>query len=120
MNESILIKLAQKASKDNSLIAWLVEIYRKSENKSWEQTSQDLGITSVQLARLSLCTRPRETNFAADILQTASYVGIDRGKLIRFVRHTEAIEVMKSNRNSQWLLAARDENPDPNDADGEH
>ncbi len=119
MNNSAQIRLAQRASQNKSLVARLVAIHLESERQSWDEAAEALGISSDQLARLSLCNRPRDTKFMEDIAQIAGYVKVNRNTLVHFIRHTEALEQMQTSDQNQWLMAARDNDSEIDDDSGD-
>ena len=86
-------KLAQRASKDTSLVACLIDSYSESMNLRWEEIANFLWIDIHTLAKLALCRRPRPTSYSEDISQVADYIGMDPNQLKDFIRNAEVASV---------------------------
>ena len=121
MTENLLVQMAQKARQNSALFAPLIADFGEKEEMEWHEIAAYLGIDELSLARLALCRRPRETNLIEDLTQIGNYVNIDRQLLLRFFRRAESLEAFSKNSeaNSQWLIAARDEDSSADDDQSE-
>ena len=85
----ILIKAAQKATQNTTLLAALIQTYGRRHNLTWEQIAQELNLNMEQLAQLALCRRPRSSLFNQDVKQITAYVGIKKATLTQFLQRAE-------------------------------
>jgi hypothetical protein len=91
MNQT-LIRMAQRAEKDVSLLASFISQYRERKGLSWDEVARQLHLDAVQLARLALCHAPRKSCYSEDISQIAAYVGMDHAALKRFLHPAEELQ----------------------------
>ena len=117
---SMTLKLAQRASKDTTLMASLIDRFGEKENLRWEEIANRLWIDENSLAKLALCRRPRPSNYSEDVAQMAGYVGLDQENLTQFISNAEVANVqprrkakpIRRNENKSlfkrfaWVIAA--------------
>jgi anti-sigma-K factor RskA len=103
MNNELLIRMAQRASEDDELLASAISRFARDEGLDWNQVANRLRIDPVALAELALCRRPRAKLFVEDIADVADYVGISRRVLADLVRHDEVLESRPSGPPA-WLV----------------
>lgn len=89
MMNHLMIKMAQRASRDKTLFAALIEASSQRHNKTWEQIAQELNLEMEQLVKLALCKRPRPLMLAQDVMQIVTYVGINKTTLSQFMQQAE-------------------------------
>jgi hypothetical protein len=102
----LLIKMAQQASEDSALLASLIEQYAHREETSWPEIAARLEIKMTQLAKLALCRRPRQAMFHEDVARIATYTGVNKTILVRFVQQTKLPQphpVARSGRKSLFI-----------------
>jgi len=94
-------------------LGWVLAQYSKLENIAEPDLAKILGTTSHDLARLSLCLRPRANCFAEDVEHISATFNLDAGRLAQVVRFVESMEAMASpdastvSAESGLLMAAR-------------
>lgn len=96
-------------------IAGLVTAWRKAFPE--QEPTAALACRSGAVTELSLCLRPREGRWLADVVEISRAVGIDPDLLTGFLRTCEAIERLGDahpvgEESSGRLLAARDRDED--------
>jgi hypothetical protein len=94
----LLARAAGRAATRPEYLGWILARYAEVEAKSDEQVAEMLGASVQDLYRLRLCLRPRLESFAADVQQIAGKFELDAGDLARVIRHVEALEGMKEDR----------------------
>jgi hypothetical protein len=97
MMQSVMLKMAQRASQDPALIAHLIDRYGERNKLRWEEVSNQLWIDHPRLAKLALCRRPRPAKFKEDIAQIADYTGINKELLSTFIRDAEVASIELTN-----------------------
>ncbi len=105
-----LLKMAVRASKDPTLLASQLDQIAKQENRTWQEIASQLGIDEMQLAKLALCRRPEVKRYDAEVKQIATYVGMERVVLDRFLsRHSrtqsERARVQPAKRLPRWNIS---------------
>ena len=120
-----LTRLAHRLSNDIEFMAGVLTIYSVQEQLSEQELANLLEISTEKLSTLALCKSPQSSkpDFANQVKQIASYVGVDTIRLANLIRQVEAIEVIKnlpgkvtcqetvnnqSTKEFGWLSAARD------------
>ncbi len=102
----LLMQMAQRASKNPSLLASLIERQASKEGLSWDEMATQLQITPEQLAKLALCRRPNHTTYTQDIVQLTNYTGIDRATLVQFIHLVSGNQFAKTpSRKSSYQSA---------------
>lgn len=109
-----LTRAAQRASRSNRLIGSLLPAWERAFGQTPEAY---LAIAPASLTVLSLCTRPRPDNWAADIAELEATCGIDAARLSSFLRQALSIEALASapavgDLVDGRLMAARDRTED--------
>lgn len=85
-----LIKMAQAASSDTSLLASKITQYQEKSGFSWAEIAAELRIDPVKLAKLALCRVPRTSSFSKDTHRIAAYVGMSTHLLQEFLHQKES------------------------------
>ncbi|MBX3058208.1 MAG: FecR domain-containing protein [Anaerolineae bacterium] len=83
---TLLLKMAQRASDDHSLMASVIQTHARQHQLTWPQVAAELTIEEEQLARLALCRRPNGQATAEEIRQIAAYVDMSSTELAAFIR----------------------------------
>lgn len=96
--DTLLLKMAQRASDDSSLMASLIQVHARQHELTWSQVAAELTLDEEQLARLALCRRPNGQSTSDEIQQMAAYVDMSSTELTTFIRR---------NSNSDTQTAAR-------------
>lgn len=86
----VLIKMAQAAAKNSTLLAYLIENRCQQQNITWAQLAAELQISEAQLAKLALCRQPGNRNFKSDVTQAARHAKMDAQTLTRFLQPDSA------------------------------
>ncbi len=86
--DTLLLKMAQHASHDNTLMASLIQVHAQQHNLTWAQVAAELTLDEEQLTRLALCRRPNGHNTEAEVQQIAAYVDMSSAELTTFIRRT--------------------------------
>ncbi|MCA9972428.1 MAG: FecR domain-containing protein [Anaerolineales bacterium] len=81
-----LLRMAQQAGKNEQLLGSLVHAYSQGTGQSWSEIAAELAISSEQLARLALCSRPAS---GSDVAQIAQHAGMGQHQLTQFIRRAE-------------------------------
>jgi hypothetical protein len=124
----ILAYAANRAKAHPHYLGWMLARYSTLENIAEPDLAQILGITSHDLARLSLCLRPRADCFAEDVEHISATFNLDAGRLAQIVRFVESVEAMADSDTSTvsaesgLLMAARSrrQNRQRQDKEGPH
>jgi hypothetical protein len=109
----ILAYAANRAKAHPHYLGWVLARYSTLENIAEPDLAKILGTTSDDLARLSLCLRPRADCFAEDVEHISATFNVDAGRLAQVVRFVESMEAMASPDTSAvsaeagLLMAAR-------------
>jgi hypothetical protein len=103
----LMRNMAQRASRDRSLMASLIARYSENKNLQWDGIAAQLWIDNAKLAKLALCRRPTKSNFSAEIAQIVDYVGVDREKLLDFIRTAESIPVAQATQTRKAVPKGR-------------
>jgi hypothetical protein len=109
----MLAYAANRAKAHPYYLGWVLARYSKLENIAEPDLAKILGTTSHDLARLSLCLRPRADCFAEDVEHISVTFNLDAGKLAQIVRFVESIDTMALpdtstvSAESGLLMAAR-------------
>ena len=109
----MLAYAANRAKAHPHYLGWVLAQYSKLENIAEPDLAKILGTTSHDLARLSLCLRPRANCFAEDVEHISATFNLDAGRLAQVVRFVESMEAMASpdastvSAESGLLMAAR-------------
>lgn len=103
-----LIEMAKYAVNSNKLLAFVINIDISNKDLTWEELALSLDITEEQLAKVALCRRPRQHTYADDVVQIATYVGMNPNRLGAFVTQIENSARFRDQQEDQYLLAARD------------
>ena len=109
----ILAYAANRAKAHPHYLGWVLARYSKLENIAEPDLAKILGTTSHDLARLSLCLRPRADCFAEDVEHISATFNLDAGRLAQIVRFVESIDTMALpdtntvSAESGLLMAAR-------------
>lgn len=90
----MLAYAAHRAKAHPHYLGWVLARYSQLENITEPELAIILGITSHDLARLSLCLRPRADCFAADVEHISATFNLDAGRLAQLVRFVESIDAM--------------------------
>ena len=80
----LLLTMAKQASKDETMMASLIQEFSQYKVGGWDQVSSHLWIDQSRLAKLALCRRPRETKLEEDQAQIADYIGMDKKRFANF------------------------------------
>lgn len=103
--------MAAKAAVHPAYLGWVLALYQRAERATDADLASLLGSDEMTLRRLSICLRPREDAFAADVRTVAENLGLNPGPLALLVRHADAVAAMqaptKSAEGPGQLLAAR-------------
>src|SRR5262249_60538398 len=92
----MLAYAANRAKAHPHYLGWVLAQYSKLENIAEPDLAKILGTTSHDLARLSLCLRPRANCFAEDVEHISATFNLDAGRLAQVVRFVESMEAMAS------------------------
>lgn len=84
-----LVKMAQAASGDPTLLASTIHQYKEKSGYSWAEIAAELRIDSMKLAKLALCRIPRPSSFSKDAHRIATYVGMNTHLLQEFLQQGE-------------------------------
>ncbi len=84
--DTLLLKMAQRASDDHSLMASVIQTHARQHQLTWPQVAAELTLEEEQLARLALCRRPNGQATAEEIRQIAAYVDMSSTDLAAFIR----------------------------------
>jgi len=109
----MLAYAANRAKAHPHYLGWILARYSTLENIAEPDLATILGTTSHNLARLSLCLRPRADCFAEDVEHISATFNLDAGNLAQVVRFVESMEAMASpdtspvSAESGLLMAAR-------------
>ena len=109
----MLAYAANRAKAHPHYLGWVLAQYSKLENIAEPDLAKILRTTSHDLARLSLCLRPRADCFAEDVEHISATFNLDAGRLAQVVRFVESMEAMASpdtntvSAESGFLIAAR-------------
>jgi hypothetical protein len=109
----ILAYAANRARAHPHYLGWVLTRYSTLENIAEPDLAKILGTTSHDLARLSLCLRPRADCFVEDVEHISATFNLDAGRLAQIVRFVESMEAMASpdtstvSAESGLLMAAR-------------
>jgi hypothetical protein len=109
----MLAYAANRAKAHPHYLGWVLARYSKLENIAEPDLVQILGTTSANLARLSLCLRPRADCFAEDVEHIGATFNLDADRLAQIVRFVESIDAMALldtntvSAESGLLMAAR-------------
>jgi len=109
----MLAYAANRAKTHPHYLGWVLARYSELENITEPDLAAILGATSHDLARLSLCLRPRADCFAEDVEHISATFHLDAGRLTQVVRSVESIEAMvipdtsTVSAESGLLMAAR-------------
>jgi hypothetical protein len=90
----MLTYAANRAKAHPYYLGWVLTRYSTLENITEPDLAQILGTTSHDLARLSLCLRPRPDCFAEDVEHISATFNLDAGRLAQIVRFVESVEAM--------------------------
>jgi hypothetical protein len=103
--------MAAKAAGHHAYLGWALALYQRAERATDADLASLLGADEVTLRRLSICLRPREDAFAADVRTVAEDLGLNPGPLAMLIRHADAVAAMQAPTGSAegpgQLLAAR-------------
>jgi hypothetical protein len=111
--------MAQRLASEPGFIAYLLATYAHAEGMNWQELAEELGLDTDGFSRLAVCTVPREDRFREDVERIAQYVGASPRVLLAILRHAEsliAFQASQDQSHSQWLIAARDHDDEPEDA----
>jgi hypothetical protein len=89
---------------------WLKQ-FSQSEDLSWDDVAQELGISNEELVLVCLCRTPRADHFQEDIGVVCRRTGAREDQLARIVRQEQAMARWRANTPSTstgWFLAASD------------
>jgi hypothetical protein len=89
---------------------WLKQ-FVESEDSSWSELAQELGVSSDRLVLLCLCRTPRADHFQEDLRVVCERTGAREESVARIVRQEQAMMRWRENPPSAstgWLLAASD------------
>jgi hypothetical protein len=109
----LLTYAANRAKAHPQYLGWVLTRYSTLENITEPDLAQILGITSHDMARLSLCLRPRPDCFAEDVEHLSATFNLDAGRLAQIVRFVESVAAMADPETSSvaaesgLLMAAR-------------
>ncbi|MCL4263824.1 MAG: FecR domain-containing protein [Anaerolineae bacterium] len=92
--DTLLLKMAQRASEDNSLMASLIQAHARQRKLTWAQVAAELTVDEEQLARLALCRRPNSQAAAEEIRQMAAYVDMSSTELATFIGRYPTIQTV--------------------------
>ncbi|HRQ41202.1 MAG TPA: FecR family protein [Chloroflexota bacterium] len=90
--DTLLLKMAQRASDDNSLMASVIQAHARQQELTWSQVAAELTLDEDQLARLALCRRPNGQATAEEIRQIAAYVDMSSTELAAFIRRNASTQ----------------------------
>jgi hypothetical protein len=109
----MLAYAANRAKAHPHYLGWVLARYSQLENIAEPDLAKILRTTSHDLARLSLCLRPRADCFAEDVEHISATFNLDASRLAQIVRFVESIDTMASpdtstvSAESGLLMAAR-------------
>lgn len=115
-DEDHLSRAVQRLSRGSSpAIAGLIPAWRRTFPE--ESPANALACAPRAVTELSLCLRPREDRWLADVAEIADAVGLDLDRLIAFLRICDTIERLGDAHPIEddapaRLLAARDRDED--------
>ncbi|WFT94391.1 hypothetical protein QA633_40085 [Bradyrhizobium barranii] len=109
-----LTRAALRASRSTRLIGSLLPAWERAFGQT---PSAYLAVGAASLTALSLCTRPRPDNWAADIAELEAACGIEAARLSGFLRQALNVEALASapavgDLVDGRLMAARDRTED--------
>jgi hypothetical protein len=81
---AILIEMAQKAGKNETLCAGMIRTYGERHGMQWEEIAQKLDLDSAALAKLALCRLPHPNRLNQAVEQIAAYLGTEKTGLLKF------------------------------------
>lgn len=96
--EELLAHLASRLKTDAAFMAGVLAIYQEQEGLTERELSESLGLSDLEMARLSLCKRPdtAERDFADQVRQISNYVSADALKIANMIRQVEATQQFKT------------------------
>ncbi len=109
----LLAHAARRTRSHPAYLGWVLHRYGELENRSADDLAKLLGMSALDLPRLSLCLRPRTDHFADDIRQIREKFNMDAAALagvIRLVESVAAIVTLTTDTEapgSGLLMAAR-------------
>lgn len=110
-DEPLMRMLAAQAEDDTAFLGWVLRRYSQAEHLSDGSLAAQLGMDADALTGLSLCLRPREGHFVADLHAIATRYRVSASVLGTVVRHAEALEAMRgssvASADQGLLMAAR-------------
>lgn len=103
-------RFAARLVNDPTALAWTFARYKAAEGVDDAEVARRLGIDPDLLARVAICGRPRPGLWREDIEAVADRFGIEHGRLIRLVRHVDAVTsfYQAAGADAGLLAAARD------------
>lgn len=102
----ILAYAANRAKAQPHYLGWVLARYSTLENITESELAEILGTTSHDLARLSLCLRPRPNCFGEDVEHISATFNLNAGRLAQVVRFVESVEAMAGPNTSTVTTAS--------------
>src|SRR5437879_12990239 len=93
-NTTMHTNAANRAKSHPHYLGWVLARYSTLENITEPDLAHILGTTSHDLARLSLCLRPRADCFAEDVERITATFNLNAGRLAQVVRFVASVEAM--------------------------
>jgi hypothetical protein len=90
----LLAHAARCARSHPAYLGWVLHRYGELENRSADDLAKLLGISALDLPRLSLCLRPRTGHFTNDIRQISEKFHMDASALAGVIRLVESVEAL--------------------------
>lgn len=85
---NLLLKMAQQAGRDSSLVACQIEAMARKQPGGWTGVAEALHLDETRLARLALCRCPQEPNFDSEVRQICELVGAEPAVLQKLFSST--------------------------------
>jgi hypothetical protein len=112
MSDELFRRMAERLTKNQDYIAYLIRLIAEQNDQSWEAVAQRFQMTPRDLTEVALCRRPHGKQLPVGALEIAAVVKVDLHQLVSLLRYGEALEALHSSRdssgNDQSLMAARD------------
>jgi hypothetical protein len=108
-------RMARRAEHDPFFMASALAAFRRLQRLDDRTLAEFLRCPAEMLPHLALCRRPDpdSPHFQADVRQIATYVRADPDRLVRLLRHVNALSALDATAPHDLLAAARDREEEP-------
>lgn len=114
MSDELFRKMAQRLTKDQAYIAYVLDLIMTQDELNWETLAQRYEMPLRALTEIALCRRPRQDkdSFHQGVEEIASAIGVKVATVVSLLRYGEGLAALAKGSaesdNSQSLAAARD------------